>query len=97
MVAFSKMAVAALAGFAAAHPGEKRDEKKMKREIVARDNHARVGARSLAQCGNADYAKALKTRSVQRRAEKVQSIRKERGIKSGKLNLNILCRVESRV
>ncbi|KAI4600779.1 hypothetical protein KJ359_012941 [Pestalotiopsis sp. 9143b] len=82
MVAFSKVAVAALAGFAAAHPGEKHDEQKMKREIVARDNHARNGARSLAKCGDADFAKALKTRSVQRRAERVQNLRKDLGIKS---------------
>ncbi|KAK9426148.1 putative Intradiol ring-cleavage dioxygenase [Seiridium unicorne] len=82
MVAFSKLAAAALAGFAAAHPGEVHDEHKMKREIVARDNQARVGARSLAQCGNSAHAQALKTRSIKRRAEKVKSLRQKRGIEA---------------
>ncbi|KAH8202842.1 hypothetical protein TruAng_003005 [Truncatella angustata] len=80
MVTFSKIAVAALAGFATAHPGEKHDEHKMKREIVARDNAARLGARSLAQCGNSAYAQTLKARSIQRRAEKVKALRQKRGI-----------------
>lgn len=84
MVAFSKLAVAALAGYATAHPGEEHDDHKMKREIVARDHHARNGARSLAKCGDSAYAQAVKARAVQRRADKVKAIRKERGIESGK-------------
>jgi PAB1-binding protein PBP1 len=84
MVAFSKLAVAAIAGFATAHPGEHHDAHHMKRELVARDHAARNGARSLAQCGNSAYAQALKTRSIQRRAEKVKSLRKERGIETSK-------------
>jgi protocatechuate 3,4-dioxygenase beta subunit len=83
MVAFTTVVVAALAGFAAAHPGEKHDVHHMKREILARDNAARLGARSLAACGNSAHAQALKTRSIQRRADTVKSIREKRGIKSG--------------
>lgn len=83
MVAFSKLAVAALTGIATAHPGEAHDARNMKREIAARDNAARAGARSLAQCGSSAHAQALKDRSIQRRAEKVKSIRQKRGIESG--------------
>ncbi|KAI0134726.1 GPI anchored dioxygenase [Xylariales sp. AK1849] len=80
MVAFSKLTLAALASYAAAHPGEKHDDHHMKREIVARDHHARNGARSLAACGNLAHAQALRTRSIQRRAASVKSLREKRGI-----------------
>ncbi|ETS80073.1 hypothetical protein PFICI_07602 [Pestalotiopsis fici W106-1] len=66
MVAFSKVAVAAFAGLVAAHPGEKHDAHKLKREISARDNYAR--------------AQALQARSIQRRAKKVENLRQKRGI-----------------
>lgn len=82
MVAFSKVFLAAFAGFVAAHPGEKHDADHMKREIVARDNAARVAARSLAACGNSASALALKRRSIQRRAEAVKSLRQKRNIKA---------------
>ncbi|KAI1250198.1 hypothetical protein MGN70_007250 [Eutypa lata] len=80
MVAFSKLAVAAFASYAAAHPGEKHDAHKMKREIVARDFAAQVGARSLGSCSSQPHARALNQRSVMRRAQKVNDIRKRRGI-----------------
>lgn len=83
MVAFTNVALAALASFAAAHPGEKHSPSHMKRELDARDNAARLAARSLAACGNSEHALALKSRSIQRRADKVKSIREKRGIKSG--------------
>lgn len=84
MVAFSKLTIAALAGYATAHPGEKHDNNKMKRDIALRDAVARAGARSLGQCGNSAGAQALKQRAIGRRAEKVKAIRKERGIKASK-------------
>ncbi|KAI1077703.1 aromatic compound dioxygenase [Whalleya microplaca] len=82
MVAFSQLALAALAGYAAAHPGEKHDAHKMKRELIARDNAAQVGARSLAACSNSAAAQAVKARSIKRRANAVKEIREKRGIKA---------------
>lgn len=84
MVAISKLAVAALVGYATAHPGEKHDAEHMKREITARDNHAQVGARALGTCSNSADALALKKRSVQRRADAVKNQRKKRGITARK-------------
>lgn len=85
MVAFTNLALAALAGYAAAHPGEKHDEHHMKRELVARDHAAQLGARSLNSCSSSASAQALKKRSVKRRAEIVKNIRQKRGIQTGKL------------
>ncbi|KAI1347947.1 Intradiol ring-cleavage dioxygenase [Xylaria sp. FL0043] len=85
MVAFSALTLASatlLAGFASAHPGESHDHVKMKRELVARDNAAAVGARSLGSCSNSAASQALKARSIQRRAEAVKNIRQKRGIKA---------------
>ncbi|KAI0888663.1 aromatic compound dioxygenase [Annulohypoxylon maeteangense] len=82
MVAFTNFAIAALAGYAAAHPGEKHDAHKMKRELVARDNAAQLGARSLASCSNSASSQALKARSIKRRANAVKNIRQKRGIKA---------------
>ncbi|KAI0387491.1 aromatic compound dioxygenase [Hypomontagnella monticulosa] len=80
MVTLTNLALAALAGFAAAHPGEKHDAQQMKRELVARDYAAQVGARSLASCSSSGPAQALKKRSIKRRAEAVKKIRQKRGI-----------------
>lgn len=82
MVALSKLAIAAFAGYAIAHPGEKHDAAHMKRELTARDNAARNGARALGSCSNSVGAQALKKRSIQRRADAVSTIRQERGIKT---------------
>ncbi|KAK6066925.1 hypothetical protein SCUP234_11870 [Seiridium cupressi] len=82
MVAFSKIAIAAFAGFAAAHPGEKHEAHKMKREIVARNHAARLGARSLSDCSGSAHALALRTRSIQRRADAVRNLRQKRGIEA---------------
>jgi hypothetical protein len=54
----------------------------MKREIVARDHAARMAARSLGSCANTEGARALKQRSIKRRAEKVRSLREEKNIKT---------------
>ncbi|KAI0828073.1 aromatic compound dioxygenase [Hypoxylon sp. FL0890] len=82
MVAFSKLAVVALASYTAAHPGEKHDPQQMKRELIARDYAAQVGARSLASCSGSASAQALKARSIKRRANAVKNIRQKRGIQA---------------
>ncbi|KAI2624387.1 aromatic compound dioxygenase [Hypoxylon sp. NC1633] len=82
MVAFSSLAVAALASYVVAHPGEKHDAHQIRRELVARDIVAQVGARSLASCSSSASAQALRTRSIKRRAEVVKNIRKKRGIQA---------------
>ncbi|GAP93192.1 putative gpi anchored protein [Rosellinia necatrix] len=83
MVAFTNVVLASaslLAGHVTAHPGESHSATHMKRELVARDNAASVGARSLGSCSNSPAAQALKTRSIMRRADKVRSIREKRGL-----------------
>ncbi|RYP93691.1 hypothetical protein DL770_000222 [Monosporascus sp. CRB-9-2] len=83
MVAFSKLTIAAFAafaGYALAHPGEHHDAAHMKREIVARDFAAQVGARSLSACSSKTHARSLSQRSIMRRAQKVNNLRKKRGI-----------------
>lgn len=84
MVSFSKISVglacsAAMGVFA--HPGEQHPgHEHIRREIEARDHNAALGARALSQCSNTASARRLKQRSVQRRAETVNSLRKARGI-----------------
>ncbi|GAW18053.1 hypothetical protein ANO14919_075220 [Xylariales sp. No.14919] len=97
MVAFPSLVLASaslLAGYATAHPGEKHDPTHLKRELVARDNAASIGARSLGTCSNSAAAQALKSRSIKRRAEAVMDIRKKRGLtapaKKGKRTLEDL-------
>ncbi|KAI6087986.1 aromatic compound dioxygenase [Hypoxylon rubiginosum] len=82
MVAITNLALAALAGYAAAHPGESHSAHHMKRELVARDSAAQIGARSLNSCSSSAASQALKTRSIKRRAEIVKNIRKKRGIQA---------------
>ncbi|KAI1090153.1 Intradiol ring-cleavage dioxygenase [Rostrohypoxylon terebratum] len=82
MFAFTNLALAALAGYAVAHPGETHNAYHMKRELVARDNAAQLGARSLASCSNSAASQALKKRSIKRRANAVKNIRQKRGIQA---------------
>ncbi|KAF7553689.1 hypothetical protein G7Z17_g3422 [Cylindrodendrum hubeiense] len=70
----------ALATLATAHPGESHSNNHMKREIVARDNAAAMGRRSLNTCSDSVGAKKMKRRAVERRAQKVRDLRKSRGI-----------------
>lgn len=90
MVAFSKLSGLALVASAIAHPGEKHDPTKHKRDLAIRDAHAQLGARSLAQCQNSAGAQALKKRSIQRRADTVKALREKRGIKNTKRDLSAL-------
>ncbi|KAK4124355.1 aromatic compound dioxygenase [Parathielavia appendiculata] len=82
MLGIFKLSVAVLAAVGVAHPGDSHDAHHLKREIVARDHAAKMAARSLGACANSETARALKQRSVVRRAEKVKSLRNERGIKT---------------
>ncbi|KAH7193921.1 Intradiol ring-cleavage dioxygenase [Fusarium flagelliforme] len=71
-----------LANIASAHPGEKHDHQQIKRQIQARDTIANLGQRSLNACSGSDHALALKSRSISRRARKVQELREKLGIKT---------------
>ncbi|RYP23803.1 hypothetical protein DL765_000880 [Monosporascus sp. GIB2] len=89
MVAFSKLTVAAFSAFAdytLAHTGEPHDAAHMKREIAARDFAAQVGARSLSACSSKIHARSLNQRSVVRRAQKANNLRKKRGITAREKN-----------
>ncbi|KAI0407501.1 Intradiol ring-cleavage dioxygenase [Xylaria palmicola] len=93
------LASASLLTGAAAHPGESHDSHHIKREIVARDNAASIGARSLGACSNSAAAQALKARSIQRRVQKVEDLRRKRGLvapaKKGKRTLEDLMAYEA--
>jgi hypothetical protein len=69
-----------LVSLTAAHPGECYSHVYMKREIIARDNAASVGARSLAASSNSAAAQAFEARSIKRRAEVVKNLHQKRGI-----------------
>ncbi|RGP64218.1 hypothetical protein FSPOR_8037 [Fusarium sporotrichioides] len=71
-----------LANFATAHPGEKHDHEHIKRQIQTRNAVANLGQRSLNACSGTEHAYALKARSISRRAQKVQELRKRLGIKT---------------
>lgn len=83
MVSLSWVVSAGLVGLAAAHPGESHDVEHMKRELVARDYAAKSSARSLSLCARSDHALKLEQRSIQRRMNKVQDLRRERGVTAG--------------
>jgi hypothetical protein len=63
-----------------AHPGEKHDAAQVKRETTIREVLARHARRSLSQCeGSVDH-QALARKSIQRRSEQLEKLRKARGI-----------------
>lgn len=72
---------AASAAVVFAHPGEHHSNEHIRREIEARDLNAAVGARALSQCSGSASARRMKQRSIQRRSETVNALRKARGIK----------------
>lgn len=72
----------AIAGLVSAHPGEKHDHNKMKRDIALRDGVANIGQRSLASCSNSAGAQKRQARAVERRAQKVKEIRAKKGLTS---------------
>ncbi|KAI1325408.1 Intradiol ring-cleavage dioxygenase [Xylariaceae sp. FL0255] len=85
MVAISTLALGAaslLISHTVAHAGETHSDAYIKRELLARDNAASIGARLLSTCSNSVAAQALKTRSIKRRAHQVKTLRQKRGITS---------------
>lgn len=82
MVSLAQVATgfAIAAGVVTAHPGEHHSNEHIRREIDIRDATAAHGARALAQCANSATTRRMKQRSVQRRADKVEALRKARGL-----------------
>lgn len=78
----SALTLAVLSSSVVAHPGEHHDHLQIKREVIARDHWAAEGKRALAKCENSLSHRDLSKRSAKRRAETVQKLRTERGIKS---------------
>jgi cob(I)alamin adenosyltransferase len=83
---FVALLASSLIGSAVAHPGEHHDHEEVKREISERSQHAAYAKRTLANCTNSVSSRALKARSVARRAERAQQLRAARGITTGKLS-----------
>lgn len=71
---------AGLASLAAAHPGEKHNAMKIKREIEARNTMARVASRSLGACAGSLKHRQLVERNIARRSEAARKLREKRGI-----------------
>lgn len=78
------LAASAIVGLAAAHPGEKHDHAKIKREIDIRGMRAAAAKRSLGACQNSIESRQLMQRSVERRANVVNELRQKRGISGRK-------------
>ncbi|KAK4630909.1 hypothetical protein CLAFUR4_02722 [Fulvia fulva] len=57
---------------ATAHPGEKHDPAKIKREIIAREHWAHQGKRSLDACSNTGTARRFAARNSERRAREAR-------------------------
>jgi hypothetical protein len=87
---FIAVAAACLAAPTAAHPGEKHDPHVVKRELHARDYAAAAAMRSLAGCENSLHARELAKRNVARRSQKVQNLRKKRGVTARMQSLLVL-------
>ncbi|KAF2709418.1 aromatic compound dioxygenase [Pleomassaria siparia CBS 279.74] len=79
------VAVSSLAGFAAAHPGEKHDMEHVKRQIHVRQLRAADAKRALANCQGSLKHRQLMQRAVQRRSKALSQLREKRGI-SAKAN-----------
>lgn len=86
MVQFTKIAAlaAACVSPALAHPGEKHDPAKIKREIVAREHWAHMGKRSLDACSNTESARRFAARNRERRARIARELREKKGITARK-------------
>ena len=72
---------------AVAHPGEKHDHAHVKRQIDARTLRTAAAKRSLSACENSLKHRDLMARSIQRRANALQSLREKRGISVSMCNL----------
>ena len=80
----SALAATSLLSLAAAHPGEKHDHAHIKRQIDARQLRAAAAKQSLGACENSLKHRDLMARSVQRRANALNSLREKRGISVSK-------------
>lgn len=84
MVQISKfaaaLATASLWSSAVAHPGEKHDHAKVKRDILRRDAVAATAKRGLSACQNSLKARELDERAIARRSAKLADLRAKRGI-----------------
>ncbi|EFX04350.1 GPI anchored cell wall protein [Grosmannia clavigera kw1407] len=81
MVAPSAVLLLGIASLVAAH-GKPLSAAALKREIVAREHHAHMGARALGKCAGSDASQAMKKRAMQRRAAKVKDLRARKNIRS---------------
>ena len=81
------LAVTSLFSLAVAHPGEKHDHAKIKRQIDARGLRATAAKRSLSACENSIKHRSLMERSVARRARTLNRLREKRGTNVSKLEL----------
>ena len=92
----SALAATSLLSLTAAHPGEKHDHAHIKRQIDARQLRAAAAKRSLGACEGSLKHRDLMARSVQRRADALQNLRKKRGISTGKSNSSGLMALKSK-
>lgn len=77
-------AATSLISAVAAHPGEKHDLAKVKRQIDARGLRAAAAKRSLSNCQDSVKHRALMQRSMNRRALALNELREKRGIAASK-------------
>lgn len=92
----SALAATSLLSLAAAHPGEKHDHAHIKRQIDARQLRAAAAKRSLSACENSLKHRDLMVRSVQRRANALQSLREKRSISVSKFHSFQTCNLDNR-
>ena len=77
----------------AAHPGEKHDHVKIKREIDVRGLRAAAAKRSLAECQDTLKHRSLMRRAEARRANTLDALREKRGITASTsfVNSTLIC------
>jgi len=79
-ITFAAVAAVSMAGLTLAHPGEQHNHMQIKRDIAARESRATLGKRALANCTTSATHQALMQQSAHRRAQTLQTLRKQRGI-----------------
>jgi hypothetical protein len=78
------IAATSLISSVVAHPGEKHDHAKIKRDIDVRGMRAAAAKRSLGACENSLKHRDLMQRSMSRRAAALNKLRQKRGISVSK-------------
>jgi hypothetical protein len=84
----STAAAASLINTVIAHPGEKHNHVKIKREIEVRGLRAAAAKRSLAGCQDTLKHRSLMRRSEARRANTLDALREKRGITTSMSSIN---------